>query len=158
MINLINYFKSTTMAALTHLGLFNQSEQTHYSREEEEEEEDHSPNYLLLINNPSPSLIPVPIHVVKTHIKKKLPVLEFSQFLLHYKQDQDSSVHNCPICLDCFESIDQVRDLVNCDHVFHMECLDNWVNQGHFTCPLCRSMLFQEEDQSEILKAIHELG
>ncbi|PON37755.1 Zinc finger, RING/FYVE/PHD-type [Parasponia andersonii] len=127
---LINLFKSTTMAALTHLGLFNQSQQTHYSGQEEEEE--HSSNYLLLITGPS-------LPTLSKHTSKKpSPII-----------DQDSSLCHCPICLD---------RLALGYHVFHIECLDDWVDEDHFTCPLCRSILFQNKDEKAIFKAIHELG
>ncbi|KAJ4777190.1 RING zinc finger protein-like [Rhynchospora pubera] len=29
----------------------------------------------------------------------------------------------------------------NCSHLFHKECIDNWVDLGKVTCPLCRALL-----------------
>ncbi|PON61120.1 Zinc finger, RING/FYVE/PHD-type, partial [Trema orientale] len=117
-------------------GLFNQSEQTHYSGQEED---DHSSNYLLLINGPSPSLIPVPTHVLKAHIRETLPVMELGHF--QTQQEQDSSVCHRPICLVRLERSHRIRLPCNCDHVFHIEWINNWVHEDHFTCPLCRGNL-----------------
>ncbi|OVA04683.1 zinc finger protein [Macleaya cordata] len=43
----------------------------------------------------------------------------------------------------------EIRELSNCCHVFHRECLDMWIDQYHLTCPLCRAKLVscQREDQ-----------
>ncbi|MFS8025018.1 putative transcription factor C2H2 family [Helianthus anomalus] len=49
-----------------------------------------------------------------------------------------------PVCTVYFEFIDGcdlIREIVNCKHVFHRECLDKWVDVGQVNCPLCRSML-----------------
>ncbi|CAA3015732.1 E3 ubiquitin- ligase RHA2B-like [Olea europaea subsp. europaea] len=47
----------------------------------------------------------------------------------------------CSICLCNIDEEDEVRELINCKHVFHRVCLDRWVGYGHWTCPLCRNYL-----------------
>ncbi|KAK8490296.1 hypothetical protein V6N13_098034 [Hibiscus sabdariffa] len=60
----------------------------------------------------------------------------------------------CAVCLSQLKEGDEVRELRNCCHVFHRDCIDRWVDydedQGdhdqedgnnHKTCPLCRSPL-----------------
>uniref|UniRef100_A0A915MA31 RING-type domain-containing protein n=1 Tax=Meloidogyne javanica TaxID=6303 RepID=A0A915MA31_MELJA len=42
----------------------------------------------------------------------------------------------CTICLCEFETGDELRGL-NCGHLFHMECIDPWLQQNK-KCPLCR--------------------
>ena len=43
----------------------------------------------------------------------------------------------CPICFADFEAGEQVRTL-ECDHVFHTECVDPWLVRQRNECPLCR--------------------
>ncbi|XWS70148.1 hypothetical protein CRYUN_Cryun03dG0024200 [Craigia yunnanensis] len=67
----------------------------------------------------------------------------------------------CAVCLSRLKGGDEVRELRNCCHVFHKECIDRWVDydqdhdhdydhdhdqnsdheDNHKTCPLCRSPL-----------------
>lgn len=44
-------------------------------------------------------------------------------------------------CSICFESIigDDFCKLPVCIHVFHKKCIDEWIQLGHSTCPLCRA-------------------
>lgn len=136
------------MAFLAHLGLLNLSEQTNHSAEEEEEES--RPNFLLDIDGGSPFVVPVPLHILTAYIKRKLPIAELGQL----QQGADNYEFFCCICLESLERSHEVRELFNCDHVFHRGCLDSWVDQGQVTCPLCRSMLFPAKDGREILKHI----
>ncbi|KAJ0974459.1 hypothetical protein J5N97_016424 [Dioscorea zingiberensis] len=72
-----------------------------------------------------------------------LPVIEFSRLRKRSRVtgdcEEDEAV--CGVCLSRLEQKDEVRELGNCSHVFHMECIDKWVNIGHLTCPMCRSQL-----------------
>lgn len=43
----------------------------------------------------------------------------------------------CAICLTEFTKDELLRELPNCRHVFHMECVDMWFG-SHSSCPLCR--------------------
>uniref|UniRef100_A0A7N0TKZ0 RING-type domain-containing protein n=1 Tax=Kalanchoe fedtschenkoi TaxID=63787 RepID=A0A7N0TKZ0_KALFE len=45
---------------------------------------------------------------------------------------------DCVVCLCELKKGEGVRRL-ECRHVFHKKCLDVWLDQLHFTCPLCRS-------------------
>ncbi|KAH7519367.1 hypothetical protein FEM48_Zijuj08G0028500 [Ziziphus jujuba var. spinosa] len=51
----------------------------------------------------------------------------------------------CAVCLNQLGMRDEVRELRNCCHVFHRECLDRWLDHDHDhhhkTCPLCRAAL-----------------
>ncbi|XP_039031663.1 probable E3 ubiquitin-protein ligase XERICO isoform X2 [Hibiscus syriacus] len=61
----------------------------------------------------------------------------------------------CAVCLSQLKEGDEVRELRNCCHVFHRDCIDRWVDydedqdhdhvqeddDNHKTCPLCRAPL-----------------
>ncbi|KAK2861086.1 hypothetical protein FQN49_004557 [Arthroderma sp. PD_2] len=44
----------------------------------------------------------------------------------------------CLICLCDYEAADEVRILNKCKHVYHRECIDEWLTTGRNSCPLCR--------------------
>ncbi|XVE49646.1 hypothetical protein DITRI_Ditri01bG0098400 [Diplodiscus trichospermus] len=48
----------------------------------------------------------------------------------------------CSICLVELEKEDVVCQLQKCGHVFHMKCVEKWLERDQFSCPLCRSFVF----------------
>ncbi|KAI3812802.1 hypothetical protein L1987_17514 [Smallanthus sonchifolius] len=44
----------------------------------------------------------------------------------------------CPICLSKYEPRDALRTIPECDHYFHVGCIDEWLRLNA-TCPLCRN-------------------
>eukprot|EP00850_Spirogloea_muscicola_P017238 SM000146S00958 [mRNA] locus=s146:101748:103347:- [translate_table: standard] len=46
----------------------------------------------------------------------------------------------CPVCLSDYQPSEQLRQLPACRHVFHVECIDAWL-EHHTTCPICRTSL-----------------
>ncbi|URD96794.1 zinc finger, C3HC4 type, domain containing protein [Musa troglodytarum] len=71
-------------------------------------------------------------------IKKRLRVVEFGSLSRTGQMHQDPT---CVICLGELEATHKVRELGNCGHGFHLECMDRWVDVGRTTCPLCRARL-----------------
>lgn len=47
---------------------------------------------------------------------------------------------SCAVCLGDYESSEMIRQLPDCHHHFHMECIDQWL-ATHTTCPMCRRSL-----------------
>lgn len=48
-----------------------------------------------------------------------------------------SDVH-CAICLSEYEAKEGLRTIPECNHYFHVECIDEWLRMKG-TCPLCRN-------------------
>ncbi|EEH04513.1 RING finger domain-containing protein [Histoplasma capsulatum G186AR] len=44
----------------------------------------------------------------------------------------------CLICLSEYEAAEEVRQLTKCHHLYHRECIDEWLTTGRNSCPLCR--------------------
>ena len=44
----------------------------------------------------------------------------------------------CSVCLGVFQVGETVRLLPVCLHLYHVECIDPWLD-AHSTCPICRS-------------------
>jgi len=43
----------------------------------------------------------------------------------------------CSICIDEYDDESEIRQL-NCNHVFHITCIDPWLLKESYKCPLCR--------------------
>ncbi|XP_047333087.1 RING-H2 finger protein ATL16-like [Impatiens glandulifera] len=46
----------------------------------------------------------------------------------------------CAVCLNEFHPGEKLRALPNCGHLFHVDCIDVWL-QGNINCPLCRTSI-----------------
>ncbi|KAF6175021.1 hypothetical protein GIB67_039569 [Kingdonia uniflora] len=46
----------------------------------------------------------------------------------------------CAVCLNEFQEQEKLRVLPSCGHVFHIDCIDIWL-QNNANCPLCRSSI-----------------
>jgi len=54
------------------------------------------------------------------------------------KLRKSDSTATCSICLGDYKGSDVLRVLPDCEHVFHLKCIDPWLRL-HPTCPLCRT-------------------
>lgn len=79
--------------------------------------------------------------VAATGLKKsalrKIPVVVYGS-----ENEGSGSGSECPICLGEFVDGDKVRVLPNCNHGFHVRCIDTWLG-GHSSCPICRHSLLE---------------
>lgn len=55
--------------------------------------------------------------------------------------------HDCPVCLIQFKPDSEINCL-SCGHVFHKACLEKWLDYRKVTCPLCRSPVMPEEEDT----------
>lgn len=85
--------------------------------------------------------IPAPVHDSAV-IRSKLPVVEFGRLLKGTQgMCRDREKATCAVCLGWLNADDEVRELGNCQHAFHAECIDRWIDTGSVSCPLCRLRL-----------------
>ncbi|XP_074570444.1 RING-H2 finger protein ATL1-like, partial [Curcuma longa] len=62
-----------------------------------------------------------------------------------YRKETDGSAGggDCAVCLGEFQEEETVRLLPDCFHVFHVDCIDTWL-QSNANCPLCRASITPE--------------
>ncbi|EXB40454.1 RING-H2 finger protein ATL18 [Morus notabilis] len=65
---------------------------------------------------------------------------------------------SCSICLAEFEEQDVVSQLSKCGHVFHMNCIEKWLDCNQFTCPLCRSSFLDNVNANSHEKPLDEIN
>ncbi|XP_004495107.1 RING-H2 finger protein ATL16-like [Cicer arietinum] len=61
------------------------------------------------------------------------------QFIKGECEDQ-TVLYGCVVCLTEFQEQDVLKILPNCNHAFHLDCIDVWL-QTNSNCPLCRSSI-----------------
>ncbi|GLJ38567.1 hypothetical protein SUGI_0786350 [Cryptomeria japonica] len=64
-----------------------------------------------------------------------------------YKPENFKDGLSCAVCLSEFEENDKARLLPNCNHSFHVDCVNMWF-YSHSTCPLCRANVEKQPDES----------
>ncbi|KAL3642461.1 hypothetical protein CASFOL_013276 [Castilleja foliolosa] len=47
---------------------------------------------------------------------------------------------DCAVCLCGFSDGDKLKSIPNCNHAFHVHCIETWL-LSNSTCPLCRSLI-----------------
>lgn len=70
---------------------------------------------------------------------------------------KDGTAAECPICLSAVDEEEMVRVLPNCEHLFHVECIDMWLH-SHSTCPVCRATVGQEGSGRDDSGLVSRLG
>ncbi|KAM0892604.1 hypothetical protein ACQ4PT_025644 [Festuca glaucescens] len=68
----------------------------------------------------------------------RLPAFTYSQSAKHNVAGTGEEAATCSVCLGALQHGESVRLLPACLHLFHVECIDPWLD-AHSTCPICRS-------------------
>jgi hypothetical protein len=56
--------------------------------------------------------------------------------------DIDKNIEENVSCSICLEAINNISKKTSCNHIYHKDCIYEWVNNNKNTCPLCRENLF----------------
>ncbi|KAJ3692170.1 hypothetical protein LUZ60_012520 [Juncus effusus] len=67
-----------------------------------------------------------------------LPTFEYKRFCDDNNGGEGWA--QCSVCLNMVQEGEKVRQLTDCKHFFHPECIDTWL-YSHSTCPLCRNQV-----------------
>lgn len=86
---------------------------------------------------PKSGLDPLVIASLPEFVYKPKPKPEADQNGQDHDGDDDQVI-DCAVCLSNIEEETTVRMLLNCKHVFHVECIDMWLG-SNTTCPVCRA-------------------
>ena len=54
-------------------------------------------------------------------------------------------------CVICITEFDENEDIVmlEChnDHIYHYDCIENWIARGNRECPICRKLIIFQDEQ-----------
>ncbi|XBI01175.1 hypothetical protein VPH35_130006 [Triticum aestivum] len=73
-----------------------------------------------------------------TNPTARLPAFKYNRSVKHNVTGGGEEAATCSVCLGVFQLGETVRLLPACMHLYHMECIDPWLD-AHSTCPICRS-------------------
>ncbi|KAL4807102.1 hypothetical protein BDV18DRAFT_112646 [Aspergillus unguis] len=62
---------------------------------------------------------------------------------------QISEGERCLICLSEYEAAEELRQLTKCQHLYHRDCIDQWLTTGRNSCPLCRGQGVNDKSRAE---------
>ncbi|MED6181425.1 hypothetical protein PIB30_019325 [Stylosanthes scabra] len=82
-------------------------------------------------------------------IEEKNPTIHYTKSMLKQPDHVE-----CRVCLNEFQEGDKLRNL-KCQHAFHRDCLDKWLQQSCATCPLCRNKLLPDFVVAKYLNQNH---
>ncbi|KAH6645615.1 hypothetical protein BKA67DRAFT_119795 [Truncatella angustata] len=60
----------------------------------------------------------------------------------------------CAICLEVIKTNDTIYHL-RCDHLYHQQCMEEWVTTMHPSCPLCRQSIYATKAQRHRTDCVH---
>ncbi|KAL5784686.1 hypothetical protein ACOSQ2_007078 [Xanthoceras sorbifolium] len=70
---------------------------------------------------------------------RSIPIFQFKKEGKN-RESGERSVCECAVCLNEFLEDEKLRRIPNCNHVFHIDCIDVWL-QNNANCPLCRTSI-----------------
>ncbi|XP_058099152.1 RING-H2 finger protein ATL1-like [Magnolia sinica] len=87
-------------------------------------------------------------HGVDSTIRELIPMSQYRK----EETEMQASDNECSVCLSVFMEGEEIRQLPECKHYFHVDCIDMWL-YSHSNCPLCRANLvglpYRQRDLAE---------
>ncbi|XP_039010474.1 RING-H2 finger protein ATL74-like [Hibiscus syriacus] len=78
---------------------------------------------------------------------KQIPVLVYGELTASCSVAV-LEVESCAICLEEYVKGEKVRVLPRCKHMFHKECIEEWLEVPSLHCPICRDRVLEHCLQS----------
>ncbi|XP_058761822.1 RING-H2 finger protein ATL16-like [Vicia villosa] len=72
---------------------------------------------------------------LEQEVINSIPIIRYKEEKEHGDDERVSC--ECAFCLNEFEQDEKLRAIPNCNHLFHIDCVDVWL-QNNANCPLCR--------------------
>jgi hypothetical protein len=79
----------------------------------------------------------IPANVINESELEELKIVQHKDLINKDILNKDKYVE-CSICLSEYNEDSQIR-LLKCDHGFHPECVDQWLKNYKYNCPVCRN-------------------
>ena len=72
---------------------------------------------------------------------RNLPVFKIDEKFMESSQKEDNKNENFEKCVICMEKykLDEEVETLPCFHIFHKDCIDQWLKAGKDTCPICKN-------------------
>ncbi|KAL3506104.1 hypothetical protein ACH5RR_031486 [Cinchona calisaya] len=71
---------------------------------------------------------------------RSIPIFPYKKGTRKGEELGERSFCECAVCLNEFQEEEKLRVIPNCGHVFHIDCIDVWL-QNNANCPLCRNSI-----------------
>lgn len=72
---------------------------------------------------------------ISTEAFNKLEEMEYKKYC---KEHGKKVCEVCAICQETYEDTSEIK-ILPCEHIFHKECVQEWLQKYQHKCPLCRS-------------------
>ena len=76
-------------------------------------------------------------------ISRSLPVFKIDEKFMEVslkEENKNEQFQKCVICMEKYIINDEVKTLP-CFHLFHKECIDQWLKAGNNSCPICKNVI-----------------
>jgi DNA-directed RNA polymerase subunit RPC12/RpoP len=60
-------------------------------------------------------------------------------------EEEKKKYNTCSICFDDFKDESIIRK-IKCSHIFHKDCIDPWLLNQSYKCPVCRDNVLPMKD------------
>ncbi|KAG6773849.1 hypothetical protein POTOM_021187 [Populus tomentosa] len=93
-------------------------------------------------------LVALPVFVFGEQTPPTVPTVPESSSSSSSSSPFAFSDQSCAICLDDYAHGEFIRVLPRCKHMFHKDCIDNWLSSRTSSCPICRDQIIDKNVES----------